>query len=365
MAATALKENEMKEFFDTEEKVKTVVEQLAKLIKQSKHVVVYTGAGLSTPAGIPDFRGPNGVWTLEAQGKEVDFLENFKLPTFSHMAIKKLIDEDLVKFIVSQNVDGLHLKSGIPIEKIAELHGNLNKEYCKTCHKVYYRGFDTCEDTDDHITSRKCIECNVRLYDTIIDFGECLSEDELARAQENSIKCDLAIVLGSSLRVPPAAKLPVLKKKEGKLVICNLQKTPLDNKADLLVHTKIDYLMNLLMSRLGLEVPDVIFNFNFEIVCDKIAKSFQIENASVNMNSLLKAFYIIDLHGKSYKFSRKGKACCSKFSSSLGLQMRVEFNLINPFISFILLKSLENLNNRSLVTVCLNASKNSISYNVE
>jgi NAD-dependent SIR2 family protein deacetylase len=366
MASTALKKDEIKELFDTKDKIETIVEKLAQLIKESKHAVIYTGAGLSTSAGIPDFRGPKGVWTLEAQGKEAEFLENFKLPTFSHMAIKKLVDENLVKFIVSQNVDGLHLKSGLPIEKLAELHGNLNKEYCKKCNKIFYRDFDACEDADDHRTSRKCLECNVYLYDSIIDFGENLPEEEFKKAEANSIECDLAIVLGSSLRVPPAAGLPMLKKKDGKLVICNLQKTPLDNKAHLLIHTKIDDLMQLLMARIGLETPDVMLHFSFDIICDKTAKTIHIENASVSMSSLFLSLFLIDVNEKCYKFTKKSlKVNCSKLNTSLDLRMGLEFNLLKSFVAFISLKDFDSLNGTSSISISLNANKNTFSYKFE
>lgn len=220
MASTALNTDEIIEYFDTPEIVKARVEELAKLIATSKHCVIYTGAGISTSAGISDFRGPTGVWTLRAQGKSSIQQPNFKLPTLGHMAIKKMVDENLVKFVVSQNTDGLHVRSGIPNEKIAELHGNTNKEYCKKCAKIYYRDFHTREayDVHDHKTSRKCIQCNLNLHDTIINFGENLPIDELKKGQEHSIQSDLALVLGTSMRVTPAAELPLLKQKHGKLV---------------------------------------------------------------------------------------------------------------------------------------------------
>jgi len=220
MASTALTSDEITEYFDSPDIVNARVEELARLITTSKHCVIYTGAGISTSAGISDFRGPTGVWTLQAQGKSSVRMPNFKLPTLCHMAIKKLVDENLVKFVVSQNTDGLHVKSGIPNEKIAELHGNTNKEYCKKCGKIYYRDFSTREahQVHNHETSRKCLQCNLNLHDTIINFGENLPPNELKNGQNNSAQCDLAIVLGTSMRVTPAAELPLMKKKHGKLV---------------------------------------------------------------------------------------------------------------------------------------------------
>ncbi len=131
--------------------------------------------------------------------------------------IKKLVDENVIKFVVTKNTDCLHVRSGIPNEKIAELHGNTKKEYSKNCGQDYYRDFHTREayDVHDHRTSRMCLKCKQGLHDTIINFGENLAIDELRKAQENSTKCDLAIVLGTSMRVTPAAELPLMKQKDG------------------------------------------------------------------------------------------------------------------------------------------------------
>lgn len=104
-------------------------------MKSAKHVVVHTGAGISTSAGIPDFRGPKGVWTLEKQGKKPDINISFNeaQPTKTHMALKALVDLSKVHFIISQNIDGLHLKSGVERNFLAELHGNMFTDQCNTC----------------------------------------------------------------------------------------------------------------------------------------------------------------------------------------------------------------------------------------
>ena len=204
MASTALNDEEILEYFDTEESIKKNVKKLADLIKSSEYTVVYTGAGVSTSAGIPDFRGPNGVWTLEDKGLAANSQFHVDMPTLTHMAIKKLIDENVVKYLVSQNVDGLHIKSGVPHAKIAELHGNTNKEFCKTCGKVYFRDFYTPRDSNksskDHRTGRLCDTCGTVLFDNIINFREMLPDTELNNAEMESKKCDLAIVLGTSMR---------------------------------------------------------------------------------------------------------------------------------------------------------------------
>ena len=204
MASTAhRKKSEIRELFDKEDDIVKKVNKLADLIKSSKYAVIYTGAGISTSAGIPDFRGPNGVWTLEDRGLKTKSLHHVEMPTLTHMAIKQLIDADLVKYLVSQNVDGLHIKSGIPNNKIAELHGNTNKEICPKCKKIYDRDFYTVLDDnsdDDHRTGRRCDECESELVDTIVNFGEYLPKEELCNAEKESKKCDLAIVLGTSMR---------------------------------------------------------------------------------------------------------------------------------------------------------------------
>lgn len=114
---------------------------LADMIKSSKHVVIHTGAGISTSAGIPDFRGPNGVWTLEEKGEKPSMNIEFEdaVPTKTHMALKALIDGGQAKYIVSQNIDGLHMKSGVGREYLSELHGNIFVENCNKCRTQYVR----------------------------------------------------------------------------------------------------------------------------------------------------------------------------------------------------------------------------------
>lgn len=107
------------------------------MILSSKHVVVHTGAGCSTASGIPDFRGPKGVWTLEKKGEKPNFDVSFSdaQPTKCHMALKALLDSGHIKYIVSQNIDGLHLRSGVQRKQIAELHGNMFVENCSKCRR--------------------------------------------------------------------------------------------------------------------------------------------------------------------------------------------------------------------------------------
>ena len=371
MSSTALDNDEITEYFDSIEKLAATAEQLAKLIRESRHCVVYTGAGISTSAGISDFRGPNGVWTLRAQGKPAISRANFKLPTLCHMAIKKLVDQGLVKFVVSQNTDGLHVRSGLPIDRLAELHGNTNKEYCKQCGKVYHRDFGTREarDVHDHRTSRKCIQCHVHLHDTIINFGESLPFEEFRKAEENSRQCDLAIVLGTSMRVTPAAELPLLARKNGaKLVICNLQRTPYDGEAHVLLHANTDDLMTLLLKQLGVNVPDITFEFDFRLQkgLNSHHNTLVVDKSSVQLSALLSSFSVSEAAGgRSEAETRDGCRFgfnCAKLRQNVSWRMELGFNFLQPFVGSIDLESWKQMAASTVFRVKVNASKSLMIY---
>jgi NAD-dependent SIR2 family protein deacetylase len=354
-------DEEVKEYFDSDDKITNNVKELAKLIKESKHCVLYTGAGISTSSGISDFRGPNGVWTLRAKGQKPVSRPNFKMPTLAHMAVKRLVDEELVKYVVSQNTDGLHVRSGIPDNKIAELHGNTNKEFCKKCKKMFYRDFHTREahDVHDHTTSRKCT-CGEYLNDTIINFSESLPEEELKNGIDNSEKSDLAIVLGTSLRVSPACTLPSMKKKEGSLVICNLQKTPYDKTAQMVIHTQTDKLMGLLMQELGLPIPDFVFEFGFQVDLDETQKLIGIRNCSADLRSLLLVFKVVDSANKRFDMksvgARRFEAKLSSCNGKSGVGLEFEFNLLSPFRGEVRLLT------PGYVRLAINTNKNTLEH---
>eukprot|EP01120_Amphizonella_sp_Union-15-10_P012665 TRINITY_DN5671_c0_g1_i1.p1 TRINITY_DN5671_c0_g1~~TRINITY_DN5671_c0_g1_i1.p1 ORF type:complete len:513 (-),score=72.83 TRINITY_DN5671_c0_g1_i1:107-1645(-) len=248
----------IEEHFDTEEDFRNKANQLVQLIKDSKHCIVFTGAGISTSAGIPDYRGPQGVWTLKEKGekpkKGVSMLAAF--PTATHMSLVKLVDSGIVKYIVSQNVDGIHRKSGIKAEKLSELHGNTNLEICEKCGQEYLRDFH-CNGQHEHYTGRQCskLGCHGKLKDSIIHFGENLPTETLKKAYDHGNEADLCIVLGSSLTVSPASDIPRSTAKQGKLVIVNLQRTPLDHLATLKIHCQTDKLISHVMEGLGIPIP--------------------------------------------------------------------------------------------------------------
>ncbi|KAK4202081.1 putative mono-ADP-ribosyltransferase sirtuin, partial [Triangularia verruculosa] len=260
------------ERFESPEVISLKAKTIADQIKQSKHFIIFTGAGISTSAGIPDFRGPDGVWTLRKQKREAPSKATSTLqaiPTPTHMALVELQNKGLLKYLVSQNCDGLHRKSGIVPEMISELHGNSNREYCRDCGKEYIRDFRAVapytKTVTDHRTGRKCSMpgCSGVLLDTIINFGEYLFEQPLELARQNARKADLCLVLGSSLTVPPACSIPELvgKSKKAKLAVCNLQSTPLDHlvkEESMRIFAKTDDLMIAVMGYLGLGVPQFV-----------------------------------------------------------------------------------------------------------
>lgn len=161
--------------FDSPSVVASKVEQLVDLILTSKHIVIHTGAGISTSCGIPDFRGPSGVWTLEKQGIKPKIDVSFKdaIPSKTHRALKLLIDRGFVKFIISQNIDGLHMRSGVPRKNLAELHGNMFTSECPKCKKQFVRSHPvpTVGRKTVGITCRNDQRpCRGQLIDSILDW---------------------------------------------------------------------------------------------------------------------------------------------------------------------------------------------------
>eukprot|EP01089_Gocevia_fonbrunei_P001635 TRINITY_DN1151_c0_g1_i1.p2 TRINITY_DN1151_c0_g1~~TRINITY_DN1151_c0_g1_i1.p2 ORF type:complete len:481 (-),score=94.06 TRINITY_DN1151_c0_g1_i1:58-1500(-) len=289
----------MKETTEPKDSLEPKLDKLAELIRASKHMVFFTGAGISTSAGIPDFRGPEGKWTLEAQGKTrtAKTVSSIKaMPTPTHMSIVKLQKQGICKYLISQNCDGLHRRSGISPEKISELHGNGNIEFCEDCGYEYLRDFHCTrlKPGRDHYTGRHCVVpinneknmnekkfCNGRLMNSTIDFGQNLPQKPLTLAEKNSRKSDLHIVLGSSLTVSPACDMPKTTAEEGAggkdLVIVNLQKTPLDNYATLRIFAPVDVVMNGIMARLKLDIPKFKLVRYLKVSCDSAGSNLKLE----------------------------------------------------------------------------------------
>ncbi|XP_072167214.1 NAD-dependent protein deacylase sirtuin-6-like [Diadema setosum] len=252
------------EKFDEPGVVAEKAKKLAELVRDSRHLVVHTGAGISTAAGIPDFRGPNGVWTLEKQGKKPDVNVTFDTarPTLTHMALVELERRGKLQYLVSQNIDGLHIRSGFPKDRLSELHGNMFVEKCNRCGRQNVRSMpvptmglkptgNVCSDKPGRGT------CRGKLHDTILDWEDALPESDLLLAEEHLRQSDLSLCLGTSLQIIPSGTLPKLTKKNGgHLVIVNLQPTKLDKQADLKINCYVDEVMALLMKHLGYNIPE-------------------------------------------------------------------------------------------------------------
>ncbi len=225
------------------------IDIVAEMILESEYLVVFTGAGISTESGISDFRGKDGIWTRRDKGlppkksKHFDEVE----PNEGHNFIIELEKIGLLKFLISQNVDNLHLKSGISPVKIAELHGNYTIMKCIECDKryskseigwnreVHGRGFRTEPQQDNQPV---CSECSGRIITSVVNFNDPMPIKEMDSAHKHAAQCDLMIVIGSSLAVVPAANFPKIAKKNGaKLIIINIDSTPLDNIADIKLET--------------------------------------------------------------------------------------------------------------------------------
>ncbi|ESO05059.1 hypothetical protein HELRODRAFT_185545 [Helobdella robusta] len=252
----------MKEIFDEPEILEKACDQLAEMIRNSRNLVVITGAGVSTSAGIPDFRGPKGVWTLEERGEtpKLDVTFETARPTLTHMALVALEKKNILKHLVSQNVDGLHMRSGFPMNKLSELHGNMFLEQCDLCKNKYIRS-SVVPTMAKKITGSKCRVqkhkgfCRGNMRDTILDWEDELPVNELNISEEFCRNSDLCLCLGTSLQIMPCGNMPLLTKKNGgRVALVNLQKTRIDNKCDLKIWAFVDDVMRRVCERLDVKI---------------------------------------------------------------------------------------------------------------
>ena len=232
--------------------------ELALMIADARRMVVFTGAGVSTESGIPDFRSPGGVWSQmtpitfqEFVGSETKRREAWtrvfegragwtgRQPNAGHDAIARLVLQGKASAVITQNVDDLHQESGVPPDKVIELHGNASYATCLECDlrhelaelKALYAA------TGD---LPACRSCGGLVKTATISFGQAMPEGPMARAEAETLACDLFLVLGSSLVVYPAAGFPLLAKRTGaRLAIVNREPTDLDPYADLVLHDEI------------------------------------------------------------------------------------------------------------------------------
>jgi NAD-dependent deacetylase len=234
------------------------IAELAGLIAIARRAVVFTGAGISTESGIPDFRSPGGIWTRMAPIAFAEFLaseearqetwrrrfameETFRAaaPNRGHRAVVELVRRGKVGAVITQNIDGLHQASGVPADRVIELHGNTTYAHCLDCARHYEldalrRAFELDE------AAPICDACGGFVKTATISFGQAMPPAAMRRAETETIAADLFIVAGSSLVVYPAAAFPELAKRYGAaLVIVNREPTGLDAIADLVLHRTI------------------------------------------------------------------------------------------------------------------------------
>ena len=239
---------------------------LRRLIEAASRAVVFTGAGISTESGIPDFRSPGGVWDQMKPIMFQDFCSSAAMrreawrrrfasdpvmraaePNRGHRAVARLVREGKVAAVITQNIDGLHQASGIPEQRVIELHGNTTYGHCLDCGERY--GIEELRavfERDGAVPD--CHACGGLVKTATISFGQAMPEAAMLRAQQEVLAADLCLVLGSSLVVYPAAGFPELAKRNGaSLVIVNREKTPLDSAADLVLHRSIGETMGALV----------------------------------------------------------------------------------------------------------------------
>jgi len=243
--------------------------EVAELIIGAKKLVVFTGAGISTESGIPDFRSPGGIWSRfdpedftyqkfvsdpEARRKQWRMLGEGHLtteakPNLAHYAIAELDEMGRLDCVITQNVDNLHHKAGVPAEKIFELHGNVQWAVCLDCGKRYsFEQVKARLEAGEEIPD--CEECRGMLKPDAVLFGEQLPAVVLEEASRRSSSCDLFIVVGSTLVVYPAAYMPLYALQAGaRLVIVNLSATPMDAEAAVLIEAKAGEAMSKIVEK--------------------------------------------------------------------------------------------------------------------
>jgi NAD-dependent deacetylase len=252
-----------------EPSLEALIEKAADLIINAKRVVVFTGAGISTESGLPDFRSPGGIWdrfdpddftyqkfisSPKARYKQWQMFKESGLitevkPNPAHYAIAELDRLGKLDCVITQNVDNLHQKAGVSGDKVFELHGNMQWAVCLSCGQRYpiariKARFDAGEEIPD------CEDCHGILKPDAVFFGEPLPVKVFEEASRRSRNCDLFIVIGSTLIIYPAADIPNYAIKRGaKLVIINLSPTPMDKRATVLIRAKAGETLSRIVKR--------------------------------------------------------------------------------------------------------------------
>lgn len=230
------------------------IDELATLVRSSRYLVAFSGAGISTESGIPDFRGSQGIWTKMRPIELSEFLagpqarreywrrkiESYPQmrdaePNAGHLALARLFEAGFLKTMITQNIDGLHQKAGIPADRVIELHGSSAYITCLQCRKRFEWEevlFFFDKHPDPSTECPRCDDCGGWLKPATISFGQAMPEEETRRAFAEAGMADLLITVGTSLQVYPAAGIPgETRHHEGKVAIINNQPTGLDHEA--------------------------------------------------------------------------------------------------------------------------------------
>jgi NAD-dependent deacetylase len=236
--------------------------RLADMIAAARRIVVFTGAGISTESGIPDFRSPGGVWSQMKPIYFQDFVAkedmrreawrrvfagtagwNGRAPNAGHFAVARLVAQGKASAVITQNVDNLHQDSGVPADRVIELHGNASYAACLDC-GLRHEFSEFREGFLERGEMPSCRDCGSIVKSATISFGQSMPEEPMRRAEAETLVCDLFLVLGSSLVVYPAAGFPLMAKQAGaRLVIVNREPTEQDGIADLVLHDEIGPVM--------------------------------------------------------------------------------------------------------------------------
>jgi NAD-dependent deacetylase len=240
-------------------------------IRDARDVVVLTGAGISTDSGIPDFRGPNGVWTKDPGAEKQSTLQHYLSdpevrrrawrnradspmfeaePNAGHLSLAELDRSGRLHTLITQNIDGLHQRAGVTPSRVVEIHGNVREWACLTCGA---RGpmADALERVRRGEDDPPCPQCGSIIKSATISFGQALVPEDIARAEEAALAADVFLAIGSTLQVYPAAGVVPLAKKAGAfLVIVNDQPTPFDGIADVVLREPIGEVLPALVRNL-------------------------------------------------------------------------------------------------------------------
>ena len=239
--------------------LESAIDRLHELIEAARVIAPFTGAGISTECGIPDFRSPGGLWTKNRPIPFDDFLASQEMrneswrrrfamdaqfsgarPGRGHLALASLYRAGKAPAVITQNIDNLHQSSGISAQDVIELHGNNSYASCLKCAKRYELAWVRQRFSDAGECAPDCPDCGGHIKTAIVSFGQAMPEREMRRAEQLTLDCDLFLAVGSSLVVWPAAGFPLMAKNNGaQLAIINREPTDFDEMADLVVREDI------------------------------------------------------------------------------------------------------------------------------